>query len=194
VSDARSGARQTAYQIRVGASAGSAGVWDSGKVASDASVNVADAGPTLKSSQRYWWSVRTWGAHGSAGEWSAPASFGTAVKSDWQGRPIWTSVPSLGSDYTLDADFSVTTVAAGIKFRASGGNSFMWQIRGDSARPSPSRSPPRRRSPNLKGLTPLGFACLARETADGLGSRLGSREGGKPDDQARRVDARAGAG
>ena len=52
--DTRRGAKQTAYQIRVASSAEGltqdhADVWDSGRVASDESVNVAYAGPALES-------------------------------------------------------------------------------------------------------------------------------------------------
>jgi alpha-L-rhamnosidase len=130
-------ADQSAYEIRVASSAdkltAAPDVWDSGKVDSSASANIAYGGPALASSTRYFWTVRTWDRSGAAGAWAAPASFGTAVKSDWRGTPIWTSVPTLGTDYRLDADFTVTAVALGVKFRANGGNGFMWQIRGDSS-------------------------------------------------------------
>ena len=138
VGDPRIGARQSAYQVLVATAPdklaeGRADVWDSGKVESSASTDVPYGGSALPSSQRLWWTVRTWDAAAKAGDWASPASFGTAVKGDWQGQPIWTSVPTLGSDYTLDADFTVTAVALGIKFRAAGGNGFMWQIRGDAS-------------------------------------------------------------
>ncbi len=68
-----------------------------------------------------------------ASAYAPPASFGTAVKSGWTATPIWSSAPVLGTDYDVDVDFTVTTVAAGIKFRVNGANSFMWQIRGDSS-------------------------------------------------------------
>jgi alpha-L-rhamnosidase len=132
----QTGARQSAYQVRVstsraGIAAGRGLLWDSGKVSSAASANVPYDGPALASSERYWWIVRAWNQRDVASPWSAPASFGTAVKDDWRATPIWT--PAQAHDYTVEADFTVTTVAAGIKFRSAGGNGFMWQIRGDSS-------------------------------------------------------------
>ncbi|MDA0184759.1 family 78 glycoside hydrolase catalytic domain [Solirubrobacter phytolaccae] len=125
---------QSAYQVKVGTSPQSLGdVWDSGKVASPDSVNVPYAGPALPNATRLFWSVRTFDASGTASEYSAPASFGTAVKSGWTATPIWSNAPVLGTDYDVDVDFTVTTVAAGIKFRVNGSNAFMWQIRGDSS-------------------------------------------------------------
>jgi len=77
LSDPRRGAVQTAYQIQVASShefpAGHADVWDSGQVASDASVHVPYAGPALTAGRRYGWRVRTWDAAGEASAWSAPA-------------------------------------------------------------------------------------------------------------------------
>lgn len=75
--------RQTAYQIEV------AGVWDSGKIASDQSVAVEYAGPALKSQTRYEWRVRAWDQEGQPGDWSPMASFVTGVLGEsWQGKWI----------------------------------------------------------------------------------------------------------
>ena len=122
-----------AYQVKVGTSPSTLGdVWDSGKVQSTDSVNVPYGGPALPNATRLYWTVRTFeGDRASA--YAPPASFGTAVKSAWTATPIWSSAPVLGTDYDVDVDFTVTTVAAGIKFRVNGSNSFMWQIRGDSS-------------------------------------------------------------
>ncbi len=106
---------------------------DSGRVASSDSANVPYAGPALPSATRLFWSVRTFDAAGTASDYAPVAAFGTAVKSGWTATPIWTSVPATGTDYDVDVDFTVTTVAAGIKFRVNGSNAFMWQIRGDAS-------------------------------------------------------------
>ncbi|TAE73675.1 MAG: alpha-L-rhamnosidase [Verrucomicrobia bacterium] len=75
--------QQTAYQIEV------AGVWDSGKVASNQSVAIEYAGPALKSQTRYDWRVRAWDQDGKPGEWSPRASFVTGVLGvPWQGKWI----------------------------------------------------------------------------------------------------------
>src|SRR3954452_5290281 len=132
VDDARFDARQSAYEVLVGTSPDKLGdVWDSGKVDSSDSVNVPYAGPALSLSTRYFWTVRTWDAHGAPSPYAEPSAFGT--KAAWQATPIWSSAPVLGTDYDVDADFVVNTVAAGIKYRVNGANSFMWQIRGDSS-------------------------------------------------------------
>ena len=133
VSDNRFNAAQTAYEIKVGTSPDTLGdVWDSGKVGSSTSNNVAYAGPALQPTTRYFWSVRTWDAKDTASPYASTADFGT--KTDFgSATPIWSSAPVLGTDYAVDADFTVNTIAAGIKFRVNGSNSFMWQIRGDSS-------------------------------------------------------------
>ena len=69
VNDSRRGALQTAYEIRVASSfeqlaKGLADVWDSGKVESNESVNVAYGGPAVASRRRYYWQVRVWDADG----------------------------------------------------------------------------------------------------------------------------------
>lgn len=59
------GAKQTAYRIRVASSldnlsAGNADLWDSGKIRSDAAVNIPYDGKTLLSRQECFWSVECW--------------------------------------------------------------------------------------------------------------------------------------
>ena len=131
---ARRPADQTAYQIRIATSPAKLGsdVWDSGKVASAESVNVAYAGPALPSATRLCWTVRTLTATATRRYAPPPPS---APRSRATGRPRRSGrrAPVLGTDYDVDVDFTVTTVAAGIKFRVNGSNGFMWQIRGDSS-------------------------------------------------------------
>jgi alpha-L-rhamnosidase len=73
--DPARGAKQTAYQLLVASSLdrllpGKADVWDSGRVESDRSTNLAYAGPALQPSTRYYWRVKLWG---SAGKPYAPS-------------------------------------------------------------------------------------------------------------------------
>jgi hypothetical protein len=134
------GERQTAYQVIVASSAGrvrsgAADVWDSGRVASDESVDVAYGGPELESARRYHWKVRVWDARGKASAWSAPAWWETGLLSpeDW-GAARWISpetedASASWSDYTVDLDFTIASGAAGVVFRAQGSSDFyMWQI------------------------------------------------------------------
>ena len=58
--DASWGAAQTAYQILVGSKPNAADVWDSGRIASNQSVNVPYAGSALEAQKRYYWVVKVW--------------------------------------------------------------------------------------------------------------------------------------
>ena len=67
--DAAQGARQTAYQVDVAASAaaladGKADVWSSGRIEGPQSMNVSYHGPALAPSKRYYWRVKVWDAGG----------------------------------------------------------------------------------------------------------------------------------
>jgi alpha-L-rhamnosidase len=101
----RRGTRQTAYQILVGSAPGGApDLWDSGKVAGDASTHVAYAGQPLHSRQRAWWRVRVWDERGRAVESTERAfwEMGLLERTDWKSQWImgtltggrWTSVPA----------------------------------------------------------------------------------------------------
>jgi alpha-L-rhamnosidase len=95
VADLRRGAMQSAYHIIVAASpsvpeTGPEVAWDSGRVASDRSIQVPYQGAELKPRQRYYWKVRTWDAAGRASPWSAPAwwEMPMAPKEAWKAKPI----------------------------------------------------------------------------------------------------------
>ena len=94
--DGARGARQTAYEVMVASRpelllAGKADVWDSGRVETDQSRNVAYAGPALTASTRYYWSVWVWGAAGKAYEpsetvwWETGLMTQAAWRADWIG-------------------------------------------------------------------------------------------------------------
>ena len=70
--------KQTARQILVAGSVAllnneKANVWNSGKIASDATNQVAYAGKRLESNKVYYWKVRSWDKNGKPGPWSDPA-------------------------------------------------------------------------------------------------------------------------
>jgi alpha-L-rhamnosidase len=85
------GIKQRAYQVLVASSEellkkDKGDLWDSGKVASDQSIQVEYAGKPLGSGQHCYWKVRVWLASRSLGEgWSQPAfwSMGLLTPEDW---------------------------------------------------------------------------------------------------------------
>ena len=93
--DDRSGARQSAYEVVVASSAaklaaGSADIWDSGKVASDRSIHVAYAGPAIKAQTRYYWRVKLWDKAGTMYPVSAAQWWETGLTNpdDWKAQWI----------------------------------------------------------------------------------------------------------
>ena len=82
---------QTSYQILVARSENALGenhgdLWNSGKVESDASIQVVYRGTTLKSGMQCFWQVRVWDKDGEVSAWSPRAywSMGLLNSSDWQ--------------------------------------------------------------------------------------------------------------
>ena len=91
---------QTAYQILVTSTpellaAGQGDLWDSGKIASDATAQVEYAGQKLSSFARCFWKVRVWDRTGQPSAWSPPASWsmGLLQPTDWIAQ--WISDPIL---------------------------------------------------------------------------------------------------
>ncbi|MEU1540208.1 family 78 glycoside hydrolase catalytic domain [Actinacidiphila glaucinigra] len=146
----RRGVTQRAYEIHVASSAGRLDhpdVWDSGKVSSRQSVDVRYGGPALKPHTDYTWSVRVWDDRGVASQWSAPATFGTALGSQpWTAAWIGADTPALGAkwtDYTVEFTASDISGALGVYFRGQDTeNAYMWQISDtdDALRPHVKRN------------------------------------------------------
>lgn len=109
VQDNRTGARQTAYRVLVASSAeklqeGQADLWDSGKVASDQSLNIVYAGKPLVSGQRAFWTVKIWDADGAASAY-APASgweMGVLQPADWHASLIRMKTEPVFSNDTVE--------------------------------------------------------------------------------------------
>lgn len=128
------GVVQSAYEIRVGTSAGDDDVWSSGKVESSKQVDVAYDGPDVDSQTRYHWQVRVWDGDDEASDWSDDAWFETGIldTDEWQGD--WIQKSATGEidrwgDYTADVDFDIKDLAVGFFVRARNTqNAYMWQI------------------------------------------------------------------
>ena len=94
---------QTAYQIRVAASAENLKkekqlLWNSGKVISNESVNIEYEGTLLRSRQDCWWQVRVWDSEGKVSDWSEPAfwSMGLLKSDEWIAK--WIGAPWQGEE------------------------------------------------------------------------------------------------
>ena len=99
------GVVQSAYRVLVAShpdtlAAGRGDVWDSGRVASDETVNVVYDGAPLASGARYWWAVRVWDGAGRPSGWSAPGtwSMGLLDAADWHAE--WVGAPDGALDST----------------------------------------------------------------------------------------------
>jgi len=93
------GQKQTAYRILVASAMDNLAkdkgdLWDSGKVASDESVQIEYAGKPLASGTKAFWKVRVWDCNGRESSWSEPASWtmGLLKPEDWTGR--WIGSPT----------------------------------------------------------------------------------------------------
>jgi alpha-L-rhamnosidase len=99
------GQMQSAYRILVASNqekldANIGDKWDSGKVASDNSINIVYQGKPLSSGEKCHWKARVWDKDGLDSNWSETASFemGLLNESDWQGQ--WISMnPGGGLEY-----------------------------------------------------------------------------------------------
>ena len=86
---------QTAYQILVADSKellqnNQGDLWDSGRISSDETLNLAYSGKPLASGGRCFWKVMIWDKNGRSSAWSAPAFWSTGLleQKDWQGKWI----------------------------------------------------------------------------------------------------------
>ena len=89
------GQKQAAYQILVATRLESLNQdkgeqWDSSKISSDDSTQVAYAGKPLESGRTYYWKVRYWDKAGKASSYSQPAQFdvGLLSREEWKGQWI----------------------------------------------------------------------------------------------------------
>ncbi|MES2657626.1 MAG: family 78 glycoside hydrolase catalytic domain [Verrucomicrobiota bacterium] len=89
------GEKQTGYQILVASSAAllaenKGDLWDSGKVAGDATNQVVYGGSPLGSRTQCFWKVCSWDRNGVRSEWSKPATWtiGLLKPSDWSAQWI----------------------------------------------------------------------------------------------------------
>lgn len=101
---------QTAYQVLVASSPDALKIdrgdlWDSGRVASDQSIQVEYAGKPLLSRTRCHWKVRVWDKAGKASAWSEGATWtmGLLAQEDWNAKWIGTRAKPDAVDLTPSA-------------------------------------------------------------------------------------------
>ena len=89
------GLRQTACHVLVASAPekltkDEGDLWDTGKMASDRSVQVEYAGKPLTSGTKVWWKVRAWDAKDTPSAWSEPTwwTMGLLRSNDWKGAWI----------------------------------------------------------------------------------------------------------
>ncbi|NBD25426.1 alpha-L-rhamnosidase [Paenibacillus glycinis] len=82
---------QEAYRVQAIKAGGSFDdpIWDTGKILSDASIQVAYAGPELQSRTRYQARVKAWDRSGRESEWSEPVWWETSFLSPDEWRAEW---------------------------------------------------------------------------------------------------------
>ncbi|MBO9499527.1 MAG: family 78 glycoside hydrolase catalytic domain [Novosphingobium sp.] len=146
-------AKQSAYRIQVASSVNGfarALVWDSGKVTSDANVQIPYAGLPLASRRRYWWRVMVWDEAGRGGPWSAPGwwEMGLLAPGDWNAQWIAGREPLAHDwrDLTLDAELTLTGQSVDVLFRAQPhgktyGDAYVWTLSDDTLVESVRRYP-----------------------------------------------------
>jgi len=144
------GIQQAAYQIRVATSLtgllnGNNIVWDSGKVMSSDSRQIAYAGPALESRTRYYWKVRVWDDQGRVSDWSSPSwwEMGLLDPMDWQAEWIGgrQDLDHDWADLKVTFDFTLNGTALNFLFRAQPvgktyGETFNWEITSVEGRPT----------------------------------------------------------
>ena len=94
------GQRQTEYQVLVASTSaileeGRGDLWDSGKVASDETAQVAYDGKPLASRQECYWKILAWDRDGKPSGWSKPAHWqmGLLKPEDWSAKWIEAGLP-----------------------------------------------------------------------------------------------------
>ena len=109
------GDTQTAYRILVASTAAllaadTGDLWDSGQVNTSAHIQIGYAGAALTSSRKVYWKARVWDGTNTVSAWSAPATWtmGLLNAGDWLGQ--WIAPSTSGTDVKtslLRRDFAV---------------------------------------------------------------------------------------
>jgi alpha-L-rhamnosidase len=116
----RPGIAQRAYQVVVASSPDllpdRPDLWDSGRVASAQSVDVAYQGAPLNSRQALSWQVRCWDEEDEPSAWSAPArmELGLLANADWEGQWIRVAPDGAGTEPAQPAKIVIERAVYGV--------------------------------------------------------------------------------
>jgi alpha-L-rhamnosidase len=130
------GLRQTAYRILVASSeaglrANIGDLWETGRVQSPESIQIAYRGKPLTSGMAAYWKVQVWDQDAQASDWSAPAqwSMGLLDPQDWHGEwighddganyyrdPASTYAPLVRAKWIWDTDRARVSAPAGDRY------------------------------------------------------------------------------
>jgi len=121
-SDPDTGDYQSGYRILVSSSAGN--IWDSGKIFTSSSTNVAYNGPTLIENTSYYWKIMTWDKYGIAGSYSSIQTLWTQPGGNFNAASINQGKPT-------ELETSYTMLEKVINYPnpfGNGGTSFMYDV------------------------------------------------------------------
>lgn len=122
---AENGLMQTAYEVKVAATAEDLNksgrlLWTSGKVNSTQSVDIVYEGPALKSMQKAFWQVRIWDNKNKATEWSAPASWEMGILEPALWKASWISMePETSKEQEKPSQFFRKEFTTGKKIKSA---------------------------------------------------------------------------
>jgi alpha-L-rhamnosidase len=173
------GAKQSAYQLRVGTAPGLSDVWDSGHVVSDRQVDISlPPSVVLAPATRYHWQARVWDEANRAAAWSDTAWFETGLLSatDWNGaqwitRPV--SAPDLNAwtNYSATVEFTLQSVAFGVLLRSSSDAQNAWMLQVDVSGSAPVFKAHSRVNGGYAVLGTVDLAAFGFTNASLIGSR-----------------------
>jgi PKD repeat protein len=120
---------QSAYQIIVGTAEDGSDMWDSGKISSSSSTDIAYEGSSLEAGITYHWKVKTWDNQGSESEYCADQTFDFIDSPD----PIPPKFNSTPEAFFINNDGTSRDVNTNFTFAYSGENvSPMTQLNNSS--------------------------------------------------------------
>ncbi|MBN2375028.1 MAG: family 78 glycoside hydrolase catalytic domain [Sedimentisphaerales bacterium] len=151
------GQKQTAYHVLVSSSSNllrqdTGDLWDSGKVVSEQSIQIAYSGDALQSEREYYWKVRCWDKTGVVSDWSESAfwTMGLLNDSDWQAGWIGRDPSNTGPSNT-SSDWGQAW--------------WIWYPEGDPLKSTPADSRYFRRTVNINNISDI-TATTFMVTAD----------------------------